>query len=660
MPITVSDLKFFQSERMTDEADGGGRMSAIEIAPGAENSVCDDISDVDRAAGDVSIRKFYAAVTNPEPEKYLDAGIAVFKPPADPAVSVVIFSTGDFYDERQQLKERLESAITRGSAHQGYLWGPHQAGARAVTLWQYPEAKLPDLGMRLELVARAGTVTLYSQVLWVIKVVDTLMIVRDGQDTITIRQVICELAAPLVYNFEGGDPKKSSPSVSSLKALLYETRYNADAVAIYGIQPLTADAAVGDYTLRIAGLYAPMIPTAFSETALADVTPGGDDVQMAAASEGEVSTTTTLQVVKPGVSWHLGTGCLPGSLRIAVSGATITDLGGVLNLAGNQIGTIEYSNGVCVWNDSCPNYGTASKTATWTPAAQAVRIADTAAQPVTVTNRGFVWVFTLGPIPSPGSTRVSYRVNNQWYTLADDGSGALRGVDSSYGSGSVNFASGTVTITTGELPDVGSEILYFWGTEVNYKTRGGGFVPPPRVVGKTANGAVTPGSVSVTWGVGDDAKTLTDAAFDGNLSGEDGVGFIRYLTGEWWVMPNVLPEMGTDFTIDYEYGPPITETIPAPLRNLEGDLQFTLTNLPRPGTVNVQYQVIVEAFDTSTQLEYSTIPKPKKPDPPDKPNPKFRDLTPCVKTCLNNAQGGLGAPYTPFNIATCRAACGEG
>lgn len=64
MTITVADLKFFQSERMTDNSDGGGQMTANEIESGEENQIFDDLSDVDRAAGDVSIRKIFGAVTS--------------------------------------------------------------------------------------------------------------------------------------------------------------------------------------------------------------------------------------------------------------------------------------------------------------------------------------------------------------------------------------------------------------------------------------------------------------------------------------------------------------------------------------------------------------------------------------------------------------------
>ena len=64
MTISVADLKFYTAERMTDNTDGGGQMSGHEIVSGASNQIFDDLSDVDRAVGDASIRKVYAAVTS--------------------------------------------------------------------------------------------------------------------------------------------------------------------------------------------------------------------------------------------------------------------------------------------------------------------------------------------------------------------------------------------------------------------------------------------------------------------------------------------------------------------------------------------------------------------------------------------------------------------
>ena len=66
---------------------------------------------------------------------------------------------------------------------------------------------------------------------------------------------------------------------------------------------------------------------------------------------------------------------------------------------------------------------------------------------------------TINPAPAPGSLQVSYRAQGRWYDLRDNGTGALRGISAAHGSGAVDYRSGTVTITCGELPDVGSEIL---------------------------------------------------------------------------------------------------------------------------------------------------------------------------------------------------------
>ena len=74
MAITADNLRWYQSERMTDQTDGGGRLTGNEIVFGTENQIFDDLSDVDRAAGDVSIRKVYASVASASDDKYLDAG----------------------------------------------------------------------------------------------------------------------------------------------------------------------------------------------------------------------------------------------------------------------------------------------------------------------------------------------------------------------------------------------------------------------------------------------------------------------------------------------------------------------------------------------------------------------------------------------------------
>lgn len=554
MSIAVADLKFFLSERMTDNSDGGGKMTATEIVSGAENQIFDDVTDVDRAAGDVSIRKVFGSVASNNTDKYLDAGIAIFKSPADPAASVLAFSTGSFYDERAALKARIEQSITRGPRYNGWLYGPHLAGQRAVLIWQRPEVTLLASGARLELVAKAGTVEQYSQFVWITRVTDELRTIYEvyGGSTIQyiVRVLTCEIAEPLAANYTGLEPSRSDPSPTTATALAYETRYNAEAVPLFSVQPIIEAGASGDFSVTVESLYQTLIPTSFQEIPLADINPGGDSPTLVAGNTGTISFTTTLQVIKDGVALYLGTAAEPGTISIAVSGATLTDDDGVMKLAGASVGDVDYGNGLVRWNSSVPDYGAASKTVTFTPAAHPTRIADTAAQLVTTENRGYVWTITLTPIPAPGTLRLSYKVNNVWYVLTDRGGGVLSGYDSSYGSGQLNFSTGTVVVTTGGIPDVGSLLIWAWATPVGYTARGGTAVDAPVVRGQTAHPGLRPAYTTVSWLDG----SLSDGAGDGNLTGTGGVGFIDYVTGIWWVRPATVPASGVEFTIDYQYG----------------------------------------------------------------------------------------------------------
>jgi len=601
MTIAVDDLKIRQAQRMTDNADGGGQMTGTDIVSGGENQIFDDLSNVDRAAGDVSIRKVFGAVTSANTDKYLDAGVVVFKAPDDPAVSVVLFSTGDFFDERDAIRARLEQTITRGARWPGWLWGQHLTGQRAVVLWQRPETELPSVGLRLELVAKAGSVEQYSQFLWITRVLDQLRTIYDDKGQFQIREVTCEIAEPLEANYTGSEPTRADPSVSTATALIYETRYNAEAVPLFGVRPTVADAASGDYSIQVDTLYTPIVPTSLTETALPDVNPAGDSPALVPGNASTINFTTTTQCIKPNVALYCGTGIYPGTLSIAVSGSTLTDDNGKAMLGTTHVGDVDYGNGIATWNDACPNYGTASKTVTFRPAARPLQVAESAAQVVTVENQGFVWVQTLSPIPSPGTLRISYRVANKWYVINDQGGGQISGADSSYGSGQLNFSTGTATWTAGGLPDVDSEIIYQWGTPALYTPRGGSAVDAPVIRGQTEHGGIAPNSVTVEWG-GTNPGSLADDGV-GNLTGSGGVGAINYATGAWWVRPTYLPVKGLEFTITYDWGAPIEETFPHPLREPNAHLALALANTNiKPGAVEIEWNVLILDYDViSTQ-----------------------------------------------------------
>jgi hypothetical protein len=55
MTITLADLKWKKSERLTDNDDGGGRMTGTAIVEGVVGNLFPNISRTDRAGGKVHL-----------------------------------------------------------------------------------------------------------------------------------------------------------------------------------------------------------------------------------------------------------------------------------------------------------------------------------------------------------------------------------------------------------------------------------------------------------------------------------------------------------------------------------------------------------------------------------------------------------------------------
>ena len=571
MAITVDNLIFYKSERMTDLEDGGGQMTNTPIQPGVENQIFDDISDVDRAVGDVSIRKIYAAVTSEDTAKYLDSGVIIFKPPTDPTTSIMAFSSGNFYDMRTDLQNIIEQTITRGSRWNGFLWGNHSVGQRIIVLWQRANSQIPSVNDRLELVTSST-----SEFVWVVAVSKSARTITDDKGDFLIDELTLEISEGLEYNYTGSEAIRNTPSNNTLATTIYSTRYNSNAAPLHGIMPLKADSQSGDFTVHIDNLYMPIIPTSFVETPIPDATPGTGQFIIAPGRPIDNPTVfnTTSQSVKPNVSLYLGNPCYPGTLNIAYATTIIKDDStGNVNSGTIQVGTIDYGSGVIQFNEYCPNLGSQNKTVQFVPAGKISRFSSTASILVTVQNLGFVWIMNLYPPPTPGTLSASYMVNSKWYTLLDQGNGTLIGADSSYGSAKLNTATGTIILTTGAKPDVGSEIIFTWGGDSNNS-----YIDPNtafkkfQVTGQTGNTNITPKSVAVTWG----SNSLTDVAatHPGELTGTGGTGFINYKTGAWAVIPDLLPNQNQQFTINYNYSEASTKTF-----NTIGLLNLVDTNI---------------------------------------------------------------------------------
>lgn len=121
MTITATDVKLLASERFTDDADGGGFLTATVISDGVENNVFPDISDVERATGANAFRKVYAAVLTNTVEQYRSAHVILDVSPSDPGVTGLLRGSAGVSEERAGMVSTADTAAS-GTQDGGPGW----------------------------------------------------------------------------------------------------------------------------------------------------------------------------------------------------------------------------------------------------------------------------------------------------------------------------------------------------------------------------------------------------------------------------------------------------------------------------------------------------------------------------------------------------------
>lgn len=129
-----------------------------------------------------------------------------------------------------------------------------------------------------------------------------------------------------------------------------------------------------------------------------------------------------------------------------------------------------------------------------------LKVANTASTPVDINSQSSSYTLNIDPAPAVGTLQVSYRSLGKWYTLKDDGPGVLRGASSQHGSGNVNFTTGTAQISISNLPDIGSSILWSWGTRATYFNRAN-TAATAKLILQLANDTIS-SSIRLTWNDG--------------------------------------------------------------------------------------------------------------------------------------------------------------
>ena len=551
--ITQGSLLLLKTQVMADVPEGGGAVTGDVIADGGSNTIFPDISDLDRAIGAAKLRQIAVAVRTLGNPVYMGANLIIAQPPADPRVSVTLFAARPF-ERRSEAVKRLESYLTTGPEWAGYLLENHLQNQRAVQIFQRENSEPPLIGQTLVLTQNEGLSTEKQQY---VRVISASSVVREFTDEegkdYKARVVTCEISDLLRVDFTGSPPSRKFTRAPSATKIRESTV--ADAGAYASTSPLAQAAELGDFGVQVSSIFTQLVPTAQVETPISDLRVNG--LSFALVATGGPVTMSLTAVFATASSMHVGGPVYPGSLSIVRNGVTVTDQGGRLISSGQDVGAIDYDNGICTLSVSVFGDTGGTHQVTFVPAAAPDLVSDQRAILVTAETRSLSYAFVMEDIPVRRTLSLSYLAQGRWYVLRDDGSGALRGSDAAFGVGTLSYTTGSVSVTLGALPDVGSSILvqsYSNVTTVaasNTLLQNGGKV----YVAINSDGDLTEergsksfaiGSVQVTWTDGT-PKTATDDGA-GGLTG-DATGQIDYTRGVVRLSPNALPPPGTVFTL---------------------------------------------------------------------------------------------------------------
>ncbi len=570
--IKSGDIKLMKSQVLLDTPDGGGQMTANEITDGQSNNLFPDVDEMDRLYGRVGLRKFFPAIKTPMTPTAFGVHVIISRMPADPNVSVNLFTTKNWFDRRTNAQNQVEQYLARDVKWEGHLLELQLQGQRSFQLSLNENSQnIPAQGKTVVLVANENKATEKVQFVRVTEIASNE--VREfeiGGRVVKRRVVTCGISDALRSDFEGQTVQQFINGNTPV-AFVRDTRV-ADATNYYGIKKLVQDIQLGSTKIQVDSIYSQLVPSAQTETPLSEIDAAGQ-LNALVAGRGSALTKQYSITVNNSQNFYLGSPVMPKSLSFTLFGSAITDVGGELkNAAGTVIGTIDYQNGLISWNANAGT-GAATFNLSFIPAANPSFPQESALIYVTAENRGYNWLRNILPLPAPASLQASYVAQGKVYTLRDNGAGQLRGADSAYGSGTINYETGAMVLTTGALPDANTAILLTWGNKVSVFERAS--LPVKKAYIEFNSGTdFVPGTLTVNWFLNGVAKSATDDGA-GNFSG-DATGTINYADGVAKMMPALLPNGGTTLNLSAQNGNKLTETVSVVPSN--GTINFVLEN----------------------------------------------------------------------------------
>ncbi|MET4694997.1 hypothetical protein [Endozoicomonas lisbonensis] len=598
MSINNDDVKLFESQRLSDEEDGGGRATGTEVIDGNVNNLFQDISRIDRTIGDVALRKAYVGISTDNNDAYLGSHLILTEPPKDENVSVLLFNTDDQTDERKNARNRVEGYVIPGTKANFDLLGNQQEGQRSFVAIQREEQQLPEIGEVYRFYDPNNDKEQYVRLTKVDHKIETFTFQVSAGNYIDFerRRLDIEIGDALLYNFPGGLPNPGGtvmPAGEGDKSLINKTEV-ADTSRYYGIQSTSDNIAVGDLSVKVKSVYAPLVPSARIESPLVDQY-GGYTAKRIVATSG-IDRQLSLKFIH--ISGNesrafLQTGALPGTVSLTLDGGNFRDdqTGQLSYVSGSnhfKSLTIDYESGAitAIRNSS---YYASTASASYRPGTGIVGAAISGTLEVTVQNRGFNYTFNFAEAkPKPGTLVISYIALGKWQDVSDPGNGQLQGS----GKGNVDYGTGSLAVTFDGLPDPDSRIVYSYITQADEEiTVRTGTVPVDDIGYRhtTEKPGIKPGSVTIKYLSSDVLKTLTDQG-NGLLSG-DGSGSVYYAAGELGFVLNALPDSGTEIEISYQQGEVAGGVVDVDVDGA-GLMTGIIAGAPLlPGSVEIQFEV---------------------------------------------------------------------
>lgn len=470
MPILTQDIKILKSAVMNDSSDGGGRMTGVAVIDGQSNSLFPDTSAMDRAFGRVQMRKLFGVAHTNDTDTLMGAHAIITETPADPNVHCTLMRSDQWGDQRTAAKELIERYLVKGPRLSWRIYDTHYAGSAKLRLYAFSSLPVPASGESLCLINPNGS-ELYVRILRSKSYTEQVYL-QEGGSTIAVNAYFaeCDLSQTLMLDVFG--PPLSRVGLNESQFAVIYTTTLAQGVKFYGTKALGLNGTVGEFSVETNnGIFTPLVPAATVETAVVDQYPLLDRKGFACTGYATISTAWFDIGSYAGKTFQLPTPVAPKTLSFWNTGGYrfLADdgEGQLVTDNGSKHGSIDYSSGQISIKPGISNPNSwwgGNWQARYTPASKAGAATRSDAIEITAINQGLAFTANLVPTPAPSTLTIDYMAQGRWYTLVDNGNGKLSGGDSSYGTAAVNYQTGSVVMTLGALPDVGSCILLTFGS----------------------------------------------------------------------------------------------------------------------------------------------------------------------------------------------------